>query len=52
MSEPTGEATKYRLCFAVVAALVFIFRVFSPKIACQVQKPPKSLKQNKIELAF
>ena len=32
--------------------LTFIFCVFSPKIACQVPKPPKSNKQNKIELAF
>jgi hypothetical protein len=31
---------------------VFIFCVFSPEIACQAPKPPKSLKQNKIQLAF
>jgi hypothetical protein len=32
--------------------LAFIFGIFCPKIACQVQKSPKSNKQNKIELAF
>jgi hypothetical protein len=30
----------------------FTFGIFSPKIACQAPKPPNSLKQNKIELAF
>jgi hypothetical protein len=29
-----------------------IFRVFGPKIACQAPKPPKLLKQRKIELAY
>ena len=28
------------------------FRVFRPKNACQAPKPPKPLKQNKIELAY
>jgi hypothetical protein len=36
--------------FAVVLALAFFFCVFSPKNACQAQKPPNSLKQKKIEL--
>jgi hypothetical protein len=29
-----------------------IFRVFSPKIACQVPNPPNSFQQKEIELAF
>ena len=33
-------------------AFTSFFRVFSPKIACQVPKPPNSLKPKKIELAF
>jgi hypothetical protein len=33
-------------------ALAFIFHVFSPKIACQVQKPPKPLQTNTIRMAF
>jgi hypothetical protein len=28
------------------------FAIFSQEIACQAPKPPKRLKQNKIELAF
>jgi hypothetical protein len=30
---------------------LFFFSEFSPKIACQVPKPPKSNKQKRIELA-
>jgi hypothetical protein len=37
------------LLFQVFA---FIFHVFSPKIACQVQKQPNSLSINDIQLAF
>jgi hypothetical protein len=37
--------------FAVVLALAFIFRVFSPKIACQAPKPPNYHKAKEIELA-
>jgi hypothetical protein len=33
-------------------SFAIIFRVFRPKIACQVQKPPKSHKQNKIGPSF
>jgi hypothetical protein len=44
---PRGEATE---SIAFVFAVIF-FRVFSPKIACQVPKPPKSFKQKEIELA-
>jgi len=33
-------------------AFAFIFRVFSPKIACQAPKPPNPMKKKKIELAF
>jgi hypothetical protein len=33
-------------------ALAFIFFKFLPKIACQAPKPPKSLKQKEIKLAF
>jgi hypothetical protein len=32
--------------------LAFIFRIFSPKIACQAPKPPKPLKSKEIELEF
>jgi hypothetical protein len=35
--------------FAVVLALAFFFCVFSPKNACQAQKPSKPLKQKEIE---
>jgi hypothetical protein len=31
-------------------AFTFFFCVFSPEIACQVQKPPNSLKQKQIEV--
>ena len=37
--------------FAVVLALAFIFRVFSPKIACQVPKPLIPLPCNDIRAA-
>jgi hypothetical protein len=37
------------LLFLILAT---IFCVFSPKIACQVPKPPNSLNQKEIELAF
>ena len=40
-----------RLTFAVVLWPKKKFFKNSPKIACQAPKPPKSLKQNKIELA-
>jgi hypothetical protein len=33
-------------------AFAFIFRVFGPKIACQVPKPPKSFTINNLHLAF
>jgi hypothetical protein len=35
-----------------VSVGVFIFRVFDPKIACQVPKPHNPLKQKEIELAY
>jgi hypothetical protein len=44
---PKGEATD---SIAFVCHVVF-FLVFSPKIACQAQKPPKSFKRKEIELA-
>jgi hypothetical protein len=47
-SGPSPEATDP----IAVAFAQFIFRVFRPKNACQVPKPSKCHKQNKIELAF
>ena len=44
---PKGEAIE---SIAFPFAVVF-FLVFSPKIACQAPKPPKSFKQKNIELA-
>jgi hypothetical protein len=31
---------------------IFFFFKFSPKIACQAQKPPKPLKKQELALAF
>jgi hypothetical protein len=39
----TAEATDF-------IAVAFFFCVFRPKNACQVPKPPKSLKQKEIEV--
>jgi hypothetical protein len=40
------RATRDPFSFLVLTNFFFIFR---PKIACQVPKPPNSLKPNKIE---
>jgi hypothetical protein len=45
---PKGEAIDL---IAFVFVLVFFFKN-NPEIACQASKPPNSIKQNKIELAF
>jgi hypothetical protein len=53
-SEAEGEATDLLplpLFFAFVFPSSFIFRVFSPRIACQAPKRPNSLKQKEIDLA-
>jgi hypothetical protein len=47
-SEGEGEAADL---IAFVVAIVF-FSVFSPKIACQAQKPSKPLNNKEIHLAF
>jgi hypothetical protein len=61
LSPPSAVAVASVLVFLVVilegdpllfVSFAIIFRVFRPKIACQVPKPSKSHKQNKIELAF
>jgi hypothetical protein len=51
-AKPAGRSDlNIAFVFAVVPALAFFFRVFSPKSACQAPKPPNSLKQKTIELA-
>jgi hypothetical protein len=49
-------SSRWDLAVVLVFALVFLavgvsFAIFRPKNACQVPKPPNSLKQNKIQLA-
>jgi hypothetical protein len=46
----TSRATQ--LILLPLSTTSFFFCRFRPKIACQASKPPKSLKQSKIDLAF
>jgi hypothetical protein len=51
-AEDWSEARRAkRLIIAFAFAVEFIFRVFSPKIACQPPKPSKHHKAKEIELA-
>jgi hypothetical protein len=46
--KPEGRSDRL---MPLLLPLNFIFRVFSPKIACQAPEPPKHHKPKKIELA-
>ena len=45
------DKRQIRRCFSVVSAFAFIFRVFSPEIACQAPKPPNSFINRDIRVA-
>ena len=49
---PTGVRSRKLMILLLLFCPDFIFHVFRPKNACQVPKPSKYNKQNKIEFAF